>query len=462
VRLRKGSIRARVKGDLPIEYAEEPISAHAGLEVLRHYLSALDLRKRLRAALAPHGMETDYGIAGLVFAVLALIVVGGYRVSHLAFLGCDPVVLRFCGLHRLPSDRTLVRWLKRFGDTALLGLQTLIQDLVHDQIARLGLRRITLDLDGTVLRTGAKVEGAARGFNPHHPKDCSYYPLTAHVADLGQMLRVWNRPGNVNDTHNAVGFLRGTLRDLRGRFGRRLKVAVRMDGAFFVPDVLRFLDGEADVGWAMKVPLWKWLGIRDEIARKPVWRRVDPRIDGFTTAVCFRKERWPAAVRVVVYRKRVFHRTKKNFQLDLFDPADGTWEYSAVATNLELGVPALWHFMAGRGGHEKTLAELKQHCGFDAIPTNDRHANSAWQMLSVLALNLVRSFQIETGARKRPATQKRTYRWVLESLQTLRFELIHHPARFVRPNGHVRLRVSAAPPARKRIQRTLAKIPRAA
>jgi hypothetical protein len=27
-----------------------------------------------------------------------------------------------------------------------------------------------------VLRTGLSAEGAERGFNPHHPKDKSYYP----------------------------------------------------------------------------------------------------------------------------------------------------------------------------------------------------------------------------------------------------------------------------------------------
>ena len=212
MRLRKDQLRARVKGNLAIEFTEEQISAHAGLEIFGRYLRSLKLRRRLREALGSHGMETDYGIAGMVFALFALLVIGGYRISHLAFLGSDPVVLRFCGLKRLPSDRTLVRWLKRFGDTALLALETLIRDLVHDQIERLKLSALTLDLDGTVLRTGAKVEGAARGFNPHHPKDCSYYPLTAHVAELGQILRVWNRPGNVHDSHNAVGFLRGSPR----------------------------------------------------------------------------------------------------------------------------------------------------------------------------------------------------------------------------------------------------------
>jgi hypothetical protein len=406
-------------------------------------------------------LDADYGVWRLVFAVLALIVVGGWRISHLAFLGSDPVVLRFCGLHRLPRDRTLVRWLKRFGSTALLALETLLRDLVHEQIESARLARVTLDLDGTVLRTGAKVEGAARGFNPHHPKDCSYYPLTVHVAQLGQILRVWNRPGNVNDSHNAVGVLRGELQALRARLGR-IPIEVRLDGAFFLPGVLQFLDGEAAVRWATKVPLWQWLGIREEIARRRRWTRVDARIEGFETILRFERPGWPEAVRVAVYRKRVWHRSRKNFQLDLFSPDDGTYEYSAVATNTELGIRALWHFMAGRGAHEKTLSELKQHCAFDAIPTNDRHANSAWQMLCVLALNLVRSFQIQLGAPRRPRGPKRTYAYLLKSLKTLRFELIQQPARIVQPNGRRRLRYAVSPAARKRLESALRRIPQAA
>jgi hypothetical protein len=462
VRLRKGDLRAPVKGNLDICFSEERISAHAGLELLGRYLRTLNLARRVRQALAGQGLEGDYGIVGRVFALLALIVIGGRRISHLAFVAADPVVLRFCGLKRMPTDRSVVGWLKRFSDEALLALEILIRTLVHDQIERSKLRRITLDLDGTVLRTGAQVEGAARGFNPHHPKDCSYYPLTTHVAQTGQILRVWNRPGNVNDSHNAVGFLRGELEELRDRFGGGLRLEVRMDGAFFLPTVLRFLEQEAGVGWAMKVPLWQWLGIREAIARRRRWRGVDERIQGFETVLRFDRSGWPGAIRVVVYRKRVFHRTAKNFQLDLFSPDDGTYEYSAVATNLELGVRRLWHFMAGRGAHEKTLAELKHHCAFDAIPTNDRHANSAWQMLSVLALNLVRSFQIHLGAPRRRRTWKRTYAYVFQSFQTLRFELIHQPARLLRPQGRAQLRFAAAPRARDRIQRALKRLPTAA
>src|ERR671918_124154 len=104
----------------------------------------------------------------------------------------------------------------------------------------------------------------------------------------------------------------------------------------------------------------------------------------------------------MIYRKHVHHRSRKNFQLDLFSPDDGHFEYSAVATNMTLGLPALFAFVCGRGAQEKTLAELKGEFALDVVPTNHYGANSAWQQLSVLAHNLVRSFQLDTGAAPRP------------------------------------------------------------
>jgi hypothetical protein len=450
VRTSRSRIRARVKSDLPITFSDERISAHGGLELLGRYLAAIELPGRLRALLRGSALDRDFGAARIALLLIGLLVIGGLRVTHLAFVGTDPVLLRFAGLHLVPTDRTVVRWLKAFTPPLLERLGDLIRDLVYEQIERCRLARLTIDLDGTVLRTGAKVDGAERGFNPHHPKDPSYYPLTAHLAQLGQILRVWNRPGNVHDSHNAAGFLRVLFADLRARFGHRLPIELRMDGAFFHPEIFAFLDGER-VEYALKVPLWKWLGLLPVIASRRRWTRVDPYVEGFATTLHI--ECWGRSERVVVYRKRVSHESRKNFQLDLFSPDDGHYEYSAVATNKTLEIPALWHFMAGRGAHEKTLAELKSQVAFEAIPTNDRHANAAWQLLSALTLNLVRSFQIETGAARRPRSLKRTFAYVFQSLATVRFELIHQPLRIARPGGRPELRFAVSPRARDLIRR---------
>lgn len=450
MRLSRSRIRARVKNDLPIVFSAEKISSHGGLELLRRFLVAIDFQGRVRAAFRDTPLDGDYGAVRMVMLLVGLLVIGGLRVSHLAFVGTDPILLRFAGLHLTPSDRTVVAWLKAFTPQMLEKLSELIRELVYDQVERCRLTRLTIDLDGTVLRAGAKVDGAERGFNPHHPKDPSYYPLTAHLAQLGQILRVWNRPGNVHDSHNAAGFLRGVFEDLRARFGHRLPLELRMDAAFFHPEIFSFLDGER-VEYALKVPMWKWLGLRSAIASRRRWTRVDAYIDGFETRM--KIDKWNRVERVVVYRKRVPHESRKNFQLDLFSPDDGHYEYSAVATNKALGVSALWHFMAGRGAHEKTLAELKSQVAFAAIPTNDRYANAAWQLLSALTLNLIRSFQITTGAAKRPRTRKRTFAYVFQSLSTLRFELIQQPLRIARPSGRPQLRFAVSTTARSRIRR---------
>jgi len=61
-------------------------------------------------------------------------------------------------------------------------------------------------------------------------------------------------------------------------------------------------------------------------------------------------------------------RAPKNFQLDLFTPDDGHFEYYAVATNMPLDLPALYAFICGRGAQEKTIAELKGEFALDVGP----------------------------------------------------------------------------------------------
>jgi hypothetical protein len=116
----------------------------------------------------------------------------------LRYLGSDPLVTRFCGLARLPTRRTVANWLRQFTQETLAPLIALDRDLVTDALARL------------------------------QPA----YPLFAHVAQTGHILRAKNRTGNVHDSKQAVPFLREIIEDLRGRFGRRVALEFRMDAAF--------------------------------------------------------------------------------------------------------------------------------------------------------------------------------------------------------------------------------------
>jgi len=264
--------------------------------------------------------------------------------------------------------------------------------------------------------------------------------LLAHVAQTGHILRLKNRPGNVHDSKQAIPLLRDIIDDLRARFGRRLAWEFRMDAAFFQRGILHLLTTR-DCGYAIKVGYWSWLPLQAIAAACRCWHPVAPGVTGHETELVI--PQWgDLRLRVILYRKHVAHQTRKNFQLDLFTPDDGHYEYSAVATNLPLGLAALWAFACGRGAQEKTFAELKGEFALDVVPTKHYAANSAWQQLSILAHNLIRSFQLETLAEPKPRSRKRTYAYLFRSMRTLRFLLIARAGRLTRLGGRNVLRLT--------------------
>ena len=336
MRLKVRTLRQAVKGDLPIEFVPQHLTSYGGLELVRRYVRKRELVVRLRTALA--ALPSDYGSARLALLVMSLFYVGARRLEHLQYLVGDPLVARFCGLARLPSSRTVSNWLKQFTQATLAPLVELNHDLVVETLGAWRLPRLTIDVDGTVVCTGAQVQWAFRGFNPHHRKHLSYYPLLAHVAQTGHILRLKNRPGNVHDSKQAVAFVRELIDRVRAGLGRALPLEFRMDAAFFQRDILRLLAARG-CAYAIKVGYWSWLPLKQLAAERRDWTPLAPGVTGFEHRLTI--PQWGVAVRVMIYRKHVRHASRKNFQLDLFTPDDGHFEYYAVATNMTLALPAL-------------------------------------------------------------------------------------------------------------------------
>jgi hypothetical protein len=439
VRQRKAGLRRRVNGEVRIEFSESGLTSYAGLELLIRYFRRIGLNSIIRNHLGQAYLRGDYGYVSMLRLVLGLLIAGGRRLGHVSFLKGDSVFLRFCGLRRVPSERTVSRWLKNFKGPLLERFYILNSEIVARVVRILPLRTLTLDVDGTVISTGQKVERAFRGYNPHQRRVPSYYPITAHLAETGHIVRLRNRSGNVHDGKGSIGFFRDLLKQIEETLGAGYELRFRMDGAFFMAEILKMLKHRG-AGYAIKVPFWRWLELKAIIRGCRRWKRVNGEVDCFEKRV--RAEHWDMDLRVVIYRRRVHHRSPKNYQLDLFDPDDGYYEYSAVTTDLPLDPRRLWYFMCGRGGHEKVIGQIKSGLAFDTVPTNHYGANSAWQQIVTLAHNLLTNFQIETGARRRDRSLKHTCLFALKTVQTLRFEIFNRAGRIVKPNGTTTLRLS--------------------
>jgi hypothetical protein len=445
VRLRKSDLPQRVNADLALRYEHNGLTSFAGLEFLQRYFCQIQLRSQIRRWLSPYLPNSDFGIPGLVLAILILIITGGRRLRHLGYLQSDPLVLRSCGLHRLPTDHTAGRWLAKFEQGDVDRLRQWNEEIVRSGIQACGLRRLTIDVDGSVVSTGLSVEGAKRGFNPHRRKVPSYYPITAYEANTSQILRVHNRPGNVHDGKASIEFLDELVAQLKRTELDELHWEVRFDGAFFRADVIDRLE-HWGAEYAIKVPFYRWLDLQSVIAKRCRWFAVDDQVDYFETTLWV--DAWQCRLPVVIYRKRVGHQSRKNYQLDLFDPDDGYYEYSAILSNKSVTGRTLWYFMCGRGTHEKTYAELKTGFAFASVPTYNYQANSAWQVFSILAFNLIRGFQAATIAEPRTANRKRRPLKRFLSIQTLRFNCLNRAGLMVQPQGRGTLDVGTAPTVR--------------
>ena len=96
----------------------------------------------------------------------------------------------------------------------------------------------------------------------------------------------------------------------------------------------------------------------------------------------------------------------------------------------------------GRSGRDGPLGS--QRCGSAEDPKS-ANPNPTWQQLSVLAHNVIRSFQLDTLPAPTPRSRKRTYSSLLRSMRTLRFLVIARAGRVARIGGRNVLRLGKNP-----------------
>lgn len=80
--------------------------------------------------------------------------IGARRRQRLRYVAGDALFARLCGLARIRGDCTVMTWLKQFTQASLRALAWVNRELLDGQIQQLDLRRLTIDADGTVIRTG--------------------------------------------------------------------------------------------------------------------------------------------------------------------------------------------------------------------------------------------------------------------------------------------------------------------
>jgi len=422
MRYNKTQLIARRTKVLPIKFVQQDMTTYSGLALVDHVLRLYRLQARLKETFKTYQLSGDYHIGDILFVLVVMLLVGAERLQHIDYLRSDPLFCRVVRLTRIPHRTKISTALKQFASDSLKALIELNGQLVIEKLQSLGLLEVTIDLDGTVVSTKGHPTWAFKGYNPIKRGAPSYFPLTAHVAETGHFLTIWNRPGNVHDSKRALELIQRIRKQLP-----MFSIRFRADSAFCVPQVINYLLHHY-LSFAIKAPFWKLLALKTAAEKRKIWYSVNETWSYFwlkSPIDSLEEEHY-----VFIFRKKV-KELGKNFQLDLFSPNNGVYEYSAVVTDTkQWDAKELLLFVSGRSGQENSLSELKDDFAFGYVPTNTYQANSAYFQISQMAYNLSLSLQHEMGlVKKHPTNPKRTRFYQGRKWKTFRFLILNRAGR---------------------------------
>jgi hypothetical protein len=440
-----------------LRFEQQSLTSFSGLVMFQQLFAVLRLKARLARCFAHQKVGKVFSRATLFLQLMFHLLLGYRELRDSRYYQDDPLVKRVLGLRHLPDVATLSRMLKEADPKSVENLRQLVRELLFERLVRLGLARITLDFDGSVLSTTRRAEGTAVGFNKKKKGARSYYPLFCTIAQTGQVLDFLHRSGNVHDSHGAREFILACIQAVRQALPG-VVIEVRMDSAFFSDEIVMALE-EARIEFSVSVPFERFVELKGKIARRKRWQRLGGGVSYFEES--WKPKVWNRRFRFLFVRTLAKRQQKGPIQLDLFLPYEYGYDFKVVVTNKSLLPKKVLAFHEGRGSQEGIFGELKSHCQMGYVPVRKWLGNQTYLLAGLLAHNLLRELQMTTSAPSRRTTEKRAPLWAFEQLDTFRKGLIQRAGRLTRPHGKLTLTISANHSIRNRLLHVLNRLQKA-
>jgi Transposase DDE domain group 1 len=441
MKISKSEVHWKARALPAIRFEDQQLTSFAGLVVFQPLFERLGLKRHLVECFSHLKVSPIFGHGTIVMLLIVHLLIGYRRLADLRYYHDDPMVRRVLGLKRLPDVATVSRTLEGVDKTAVKELRALSRSLVLQRLQSLAPARLTLDFDGSVLGTTRMAEGTAVGYNKRKKGQRSYYPLFCTVAQTGQVLDVWHRPGNVHDSNGARHFILSCLSKIR-QILPAVILEVRMDCAFFSDEIITVLEA-LGIRYTISVPFERFVELKVRAEKRLIWRRCDRQTSFF--ACSWKPKCWQRHRRFIFIRTREPIQRKEPVQLGLFTPYEYGYQFKVILSNAKLSARKLLALHNGRGAQEGIFAELKSQTQMDYVPCNRRTANQTWLLSAIVAHNLNRELQMSADHAERSTTEQRAPWWSFVRLGTRRMRLIQRAGRLTSPKGRLTLTLSANP-----------------
>jgi hypothetical protein len=451
MKFRRSQVQRQAHAVPQLKFEKQSLTSYAGLVLFQQFFAGLNLKARLRSCFRHQAAGKVFGRATLFLQMIVHLLLGFRDLRDCRTYSDDPLVLRILGLERLPDVATLSRMLKQADPRSAENLRRLMRELIFERLAILGMSRLTLDFDGSVLSTRRRAQGTAVGYNKKRKGERSYYPLFCTIAQTGQVLDFLYRSGNVHDSNGARAFILACIETVQEALPNTI-IEVRMDCAFFSDEIIDTLQAWR-IDFTISVPFERFCELKAMIESRKRWHRLNGEVSYFE--VDWKPKCWDKCFRFVFIRTRTKQQHKGPIQLDLFVPHEYGYEFKVIVTNKTVKVNTVVAYHEGRGAQEGIFGDLKTCCQMGYIPVRTWIGNQLYLLAGLFAHNLAHEFQMATTPPERKTSIQRTTLWAFEKLDTLRNTLLHRAGRLTRPRGVLTLTLNANTWLRQNMPRIL-------
>ena len=297
---------------------------------------------------------------------------------------------------------------------------------------------VVLDVDSALVMAHSEKERAAATYKGGF----GFHPIGVWCDNTHELLAINLRPGNANANHagDHIEVLGRAIAQIPAE--RRRRILVRADTAGATHRLLDWLSELGSVRgrtveYSIGFPTHKGPAIHEATERLPA-RAWTPALDAHGEARdgadvaeltgLLDLTAWPAGMRVIVRREH----PHPGAALTLFEQADG-WRYQAFATNTKAGQLAFLE--ARHRAHARVEDRIKnaKDSGLGRLPSRDYKINHAWLQIAAVAADLTAWLGLLALDRDLANIEPKT----------LRFRMLHVPARLTNSGRRRRLRLPA-------------------
>ncbi len=373
-----------VSPNFEIKYTNQDVTAWGGMRLMKEVIERSGVRQQLSELPLPEPESNrGYDPQLITESFLVNVWMGCSRLCHTEILRQDSTLKTLFGWKQTPSGTTYGRFFNKFSQ----GLnQTIFPRLQKEFVAKLPLKKMTVDVDSSILTRYGEQEGVARGYNPTKPGRGSHHPLMAFIADVRMVANAWMRCGNTGASSSAEGFLEETFEIMStDRIG-----LIRADSGFCSEKMMHYFESKK-VHYIVAARFHS--GVKRALG-KGGWTQLKEGVEVFETVHAFSqngKER-----RLIIVRKDIGKLPKATGrQLEIWNDQqqDARYRYSAYYTNLDLPIESVWLLYRDRGDAENRIKELKYDFGIQGFNLKSFWATEAAFRFIVLAYNLMSLFR---------------------------------------------------------------------